>query len=100
MIKLEVIEPFTLGDYGKLKNIKRKNQEKEGYLFVGDTFECDEKMAKYLTGENDKKKVVTKIIEVIPEEKVIPLDDESIKVIAKEVNKAIKKPSKKKTSKK
>lgn len=68
MIKCEVIEKFKLKDFGKLKNIVRKNANTEGELYVGDTFECDEKMAEYLSGENALKKVVVKIIEVQPRE--------------------------------
>ena len=64
MIKCEVIEKFNLKDFGKLKNIERVGINKEGTLFVGDTFECDEEMAKYLTGDNALKKVVVKVIEV------------------------------------
>lgn len=68
MIKCETIVQFTLNDFKKLKNIVRKNKDKdeEGKLFVEDTFECDTEMAKYLTGDNENKKVVVKIIEVIP----------------------------------
>lgn len=69
MIKCEVIEKFTLKDFDLLKNIQRKNGGATGKLYVGDTFECDEKMAKYLTGDNAKGNVVVKIIEVEPEKK-------------------------------
>lgn len=64
MIKCEVIEKFKLKDFGKLKNISRVSTDEIGTLFVGDTFECDEEMAKYLTGDNVLKKVVVKVIEV------------------------------------
>lgn len=71
MIKVEVIQDFTLGDYYKIKDtIVRKARSKDGWLFVGDTFECDEKMMKYLTGDNTYKKAFVKVIEVIPEAKV------------------------------
>lgn len=66
MIKVEVIENFTLKDFNKLKNIVRFDKDKKGTLFIKDTFECDEKMAKYLTGDNIFKKVVVKIIEIKP----------------------------------
>ncbi len=68
MIKCEVIEKFNLKDFAKLKNIKRVAKDVEGKLFVGDTFECDESMADYLTGNNVLKKVVVKIIEVAKKE--------------------------------
>lgn len=64
MIKVEVIEKFTLKDFNELKNIKRKSVEKEGTLYVGDTFECSKDMAKYLTGDNALKKAVVKVIEI------------------------------------
>ena len=67
MIKVEVIEKFTLKDFNELKNIKRKSVEKEGTLYVGDTFECSEDMAKYLTGDNALKKAVVKVIEIVPQ---------------------------------
>ena len=115
MVRVEVIENFTLGDFKKLKNLKRRAYSTEGMLYIGDTFECDQKMAEYLTGGNSKKKVVVKVIEIIPAEKekektivdtkaesenIISLDEENIKTIAETVNKVIKKTSKKKTSKK
>lgn len=67
MIKVEVIEEFTLQEFNKLKNIIRKTKEQEGKLFIGDIFECDEKMADYLTGNNSINRAVVKVIEVIPE---------------------------------
>ncbi len=70
MIKVEVIEEFTLGKFNELKNITRKQKKEEGKLFIGDTFECDKKMADYLTGNNPINRAVVKVIEVIPEEKI------------------------------
>ena len=67
MIKVKVIEDFTLQEFDKLKNIIRKGKEQEGKLFIGDIFECDEKMADYLTGNNPINRAVVKVIEVIPE---------------------------------
>ena len=67
MVKCEVIEGFTLAKFNELKNIVRKGADTQGQLNIGDTFECDEEMAKYLTGGNSKGKVVVKVIEVIPE---------------------------------
>lgn len=67
MIKVKVIEDFTLQEFDKLKNIIRKGKEQEGKLFIGDIFECDEKMADYLTGNNSINRAVVKVIEVIPE---------------------------------
>lgn len=67
MIKVKVIEDFTLQEFDKLKNIIRKGKGQEGKLFIGDIFECDEKMADYLTGNNSINRAVVKVIEVIPE---------------------------------
>lgn len=70
MIKVIVTEEFTLRAFTQIKNIVRSNENKnqEGSLYEGDVFECDEKMADYLTGNNDLNKKVVNIIEVIPEE--------------------------------
>ena len=98
MIKVETIEEFTLKDFDKLKNIKRFNEEKnkEGCLFVGDTFECDENMAKYLTGNNKLNKIVVKVIEVIPEKFKTTFEEVEPPKEARE----IKKPKKTKLTKK
>lgn len=72
MIKVEVTEEFTLKDFYKIKDsLVRKTRAKDGWLYVGDTFECDEDMMKYLTGDNALNKVVVKVIEVIPENNVV-----------------------------
>lgn len=78
MIKVEVIEKFTLKDFNELKNIKRKSVEKEGTLYVGDTFECSKDMAKYLTGDNALKKAVVKVIEIAPQKVEKEVVDEKI----------------------
>ena len=67
MVKVKVIEDFTLQEFDKLKNIIRKGKEQKGKLFIGDIFACDEKMADYLTGNNSINRAVVKVIEVIPE---------------------------------
>lgn len=71
MVKVEVIEQFTLKEFKKLKNIERamkehKDKRYDGKLYPRDTFECDDEMAKYLTGDNALNKVVVKVIEVEP----------------------------------
>lgn len=68
MIKVEVIEEFTLARFDELKNIQRKAKEEKGRLFVGDIFECTEDMVEYLTKTNSLKKAFVKVVEVIPEE--------------------------------
>ena len=66
IIRCEAITQFTLAEFNKIKNITRKSVEKEGMLYVGDSFECSKEMAEYLTGKNDKGNVVVKVIEIIP----------------------------------
>lgn len=65
-IKCEVIQDFTLKKFDDLKNIVRKNANKHGWLYIGDTFECDKDMTDYLMGNNDKNETVIKIVEVEP----------------------------------
>ena len=64
MIKVRVIKDFSLKEFAKIKNIKRFNYDKVGELYKNDIFECDEKMARYLTGDNSKKEIVVEIIEI------------------------------------
>lgn len=71
MIKVEVIENFTLERFNELKNVQRKNSGKDGSLNIGDTFECTEDMAKYLMKENSYNKAYVKVIEVEPIKKAI-----------------------------
>ena len=69
MIKCEVTKEFTLSKFDELKNIQRKGMDSKGKLYNGDTFECDKEMADYLIGDNDKKLIVVKVLEIIPDEK-------------------------------
>jgi hypothetical protein len=98
MIKVEVIENFTLEDYNKLKNVKKVISRKENEFGVRDTFECDKEMVDYLTGNNPLNKVVVKVIEVEPEKVTVEKVIENAKD-DKEFVEPIK-PKKKKTSKK
>ena len=94
MIKCEVIENFTLARFDELKNVERLGGGTGNYLKVRDRFECTEELAKYLTGDNAMKKVVVKVIEVIPDK--LPTTEE----IDKAYEEIEKKPRKKRTSKK
>lgn len=67
MIKCQVTENFSLNEFDKIKNIKRKSVDVYGKLYKDDIFECDEDMARYLGGENHLNKKVVEVIEVIPE---------------------------------
>lgn len=69
MIKLEVLEPFTLSRFNELKNIMRKSIDTGEQLNTGDTFECEKDLADYLLGKNDYNKAFVKIIEVMPKKK-------------------------------
>jgi hypothetical protein len=98
MIKVEVIEKFTLEDYKKLKNVKKVTNRKENEFDVKDTFECTKEMAEYLTGNNALNKVVVKVVEVTPENKIsvrelppkIENVDEAIERIEESVKEEVK----------
>lgn len=92
MIRVEAIAEFNLKDFAKLKNIERKGKAEEGKLFVGDTFDCDEEMFKYLTETNKLNRAFVKAVEVIPEVKEELPIEEPVEVVEE--------PAKKKTSKK
>ena len=102
MIKCEVIKEFTLKRFNELKDIKRKNFDTKGKLYIGDTFKCDEDIVKYLTGNNDEGEVVVKVVEVEPEIKI--LSQSPVEELEKAVNVKAEitttKPKKKKSSKK
>ena len=107
-MKCRVIEKFTLKDFDKIKITKRKMLDTYGRLYVDDEFECNEEMAKYLTGGNDEGKVVVKIVEVKQEpklkskavnieENVIPLDKNHLEELGKKIEQyVVAKPTNKK----
>ena len=68
MIKLEAIIDFSLEKFDKLKNIKRYNENENEYkqIYMRDIYECDRKTAEYLLGNNAKKVVTSRVIEIIP----------------------------------
>ena len=70
MVRAKVLEEFTLGRFGELRNIKRARKDEKGKLFVGDEFECANDLADYLTGKNAYNKPFVKVLEVIPTEPV------------------------------
>lgn len=55
MRKLEVLAQFTLGRFDEIENIDRVNplQDKKNVLYVGDVFECEEDLARYLLNAKD-----------------------------------------------
>ena len=99
MIKCEVVENFDLKAFGELKNIIRKSKDDKGKLYIGDTFECSQQMAEYLTGNNPLRKAVVKIVEVQPEKKEEPKAEKTIELVKEDIKPEIK-IKKKKTSKK
>lgn len=99
MLKVEVIEDFTLERFNELSNIERAGADTPGKLNVRDRFECTDEIYKYLTGGNSKGKTVVKLIEVIPKEKPIEVMEIQYEV-KKPVIQSINKPKKRKTIKK
>lgn len=103
MIKVEVIEPFTLGRFDELENIERASVETPGKLNMGDKFECTKDIADYLLGDNPIKRPVVKVIEIIPAEIPTPnavevkIPQEVIKSLGEKVKKI--KTTKKKSTK-
>ena len=76
MIKVKALEQFRLGErFDKIKNIQRFNESNndKNRIYMGDTFECDEGIAKYLTNEieggNPENRAVVEVIEIVPEVK-------------------------------
>lgn len=94
MFKVKALREFTYGSFDKIKNLERYNKEKkkEGTLYAGDTFECTEKMAQYLTGECGY--VLVRVIEVIPEE--VKKNELGNHVDTREIEEKTKKTTKKK----
>jgi len=84
MVKVKVIEKFTLENFKELQNVSKAAQRKENEFNIGDTFECDEKMVDYLTGNNPLKKQVVEIIEVKPKEETKEVEEE-VEIIEEEV---------------
>ena len=84
MVKVKVIEKFTLQNFKELQNVSKVAQRKENEFNIGDTFECDEKMVDYLTGNNPLKKQVVEIIEVKPKEEKEEFEEEAVERIEEE----------------
>jgi len=91
MVKVEIIESTRFGRFNELKNLVRKNpgNNEKGIIYVGDTAECTEELAEYLTKTNPMGRPFAKVIEVIPE-----------KAEPKEEKKTTKKTATKTTAKK
>lgn len=97
-IKCEAIIDFSLEEFSKLKNIVRKNKSTDGMIYKGDTFECDEQMGKYLSGDNSKERKVINVLEVIPE--IVANLEFTEEEIEPKVEMKLEKPKKKKSSRK
>ena len=102
MMKLEAIINFTLERFDEIKIISRKAIDTKGRLYPGDVFECNEEIANYVLGDNDKKVVAAKLIEITPiiGEPVYETE-KVVEQIGKETIKSVKteKPKKRRISK-
>lgn len=90
MIKVEVLENFSLQAFDELKNLVRNNPSKnqKGKLYEKDTFECSEKMCEYLSGNNALNKKVVQIIEIEqPKKEVVVNNEEKTKTSKKKTSK-------------
>lgn len=86
MKKLEVSQQFTLGRFNEIENIDRVNplQDKKNVLYVGDVFECEEDLARYLL--NAKNSEGNPVVKEIKEQKEIkPEIKEETKPVAKRI---------------
>ena len=66
MIKVQALQDFNFSSMNKIANLKRARIERENFIFKNDIFECDKKMYDYLTGKNENKVIVVKVIEYRP----------------------------------
>lgn len=62
-IHARVIEEFSLQDFDEIEPVERANRLKNanGYLYVGDTFYCDNSMFEYLTIIPNRKPLIERI---------------------------------------
>lgn len=70
MVKVKVIEDFTLGRFAEIKDTLERcgGKNQEGYLYVGDIFKCDNDLADYLMKTNKEGRAFVEVVEIIPEE--------------------------------
>lgn len=108
-VRVEAIKDFSLEAFGEITELTRKDRQREGYIYTGDTFVCEESLYHYLDGENSQGHKVVRMLEEIKqepkkvdEENIIPLDKEKLEELGKKLKEHIKeeKPKKKKSSKK
>lgn len=67
MVKVKAKIDFFYRNYNKIKNLNSVDIKEKGRIFTGDTFEVEEKEAEYLAGDNQKRIVAVKVLEVIPD---------------------------------
>ena len=70
MIRVKVIDNFSLERWNELKNITRKTGSTDNHFKKGDEFECTKEMADYLLGNNDYNRAYIELIEVVPEKEI------------------------------
>ena len=106
--RVEAVKDFSLGEFNRIEELVRKDpdKDKDGWLYAGDTFICEDSLYDYLNGHNAHNIVVVKFLEEIKqepkkvdEENVIPLDKEKLEELGKELKEHIKEEKPKKTTK-
>ena len=97
MVKVRVIQEFTLQAFSEARNLKRIDSKKneEGRLYVGDTFECTDAFSEYLTGKNQNGLIVVEIIDTVEEEPKVEKKEEPKAFLEKTTKNVKKKTSKK-----
>lgn len=91
MVKVQAIIEFTYKKYDKIKKLESKTKKEKGKIFKDDIFEIDDEEALYLTGKNDKGIVAVKVLEVMPNMRVIKDKEESKEIITRSRKKINKK---------
>lgn len=81
MIKVKVIEDFTLARFDEIKDtiVRASARNQDGHLYQNDTFECDLELAEYLTKTNKLNRAFVEVVEVIPETTAGLLQVEEVK---------------------
>lgn len=90
MVKVQAIIDFNYKNYNKIVDLQPVNKIQEGKLFARDIFNVEDSEALYLTGKNDLKIVAVKVLEVIPNMRVIKDKEEAKEIITrarKKINK-------------
>lgn len=90
MVKVQAIIDFTYENYDKIQNLESADKKEKGKIFYGDIFEIENEEALYLAGKNDFKIEAVKVLEVIPNMRVIKDKEEAEEIVTrarKKINK-------------